>query len=125
MDELHVSLTNMLISDFRYIRSLNAHGCLKLYQNLSTIEQILSLLAPPVAGSNSNTHTLQPAHDFYRLAAAGPEKFIELAPSLPTKFTMPQYQSIFDVYYRDYSGNVDLLRTYNNQLVRLKYLLDK
>lgn len=37
---------------------------------------------------------------------------------------MQQYQSIFDVYYRDNSGDASLHRTYSNQLIRLKYLLE-
>jgi exocyst complex component 4 len=116
MDELHESLASMLIADFRYIRSLNPFGCHKLEMNVATLEQILSLI--------STSADLQSARLFYRLASAGPERFIEMAPTLPIKFTIPQYQSIFDVYYRDNTGDVSLRRTYNNQLVRLKYLLE-
>lgn len=118
MDELDESLSDMLIADFRYIRSLNSFGCHKLDMNVATLEQILSLIS---SGTNTD---LDPARQFYRLAAAGPDKFIELAPKIAQKFTMAQYQSIFEVYYRDNTGDASLRRTYNNQLVRLKYLLE-
>lgn len=118
MDELDQSLTSMLLSDFRYIRSLNAAGCHKLEMNVATLEQILALLN---SGSSSS---LELARQFYRLARAGPERFIEMVPDCPYKYTMQQYQAIFDVYYRDSSGDADVRKMYHNQLVRLKYLLD-
>lgn len=40
------------------------------------------------------------------------------------KYTMAQYQSIFDVYYHDLSGDTELRKTYMNQLVRLKYFIE-
>lgn len=118
MDELDQSLTAMLLSDFRYIRSLDAAGCHKLEMNVATLEQILALLN---SGSSAN---LEGARQFYRLAAAGPERFIELVPACPFKYSMQQYQAIFEVYYRDNSGDSDIRKLYHNQLVRLKYLLD-
>lgn len=81
------------------------------------MEQILALI-------NCENALLNRARQFYTLVEAGPEKFIELAPKLSVKFTLPQYQSIFDVYYRDASGEGSLNKTYNNQLIRLKYLLE-
>jgi exocyst complex component 4 len=118
VDELDESLVGMLLADFRYIRALNAAGCHKLQTNVSTLEQILALIS---AGSTAG---MEPARQFYRLAAAGPEKLIELAPHCEHKFALQHYQAIFDVYYRDSSGDAGLQRTHNNQLVRLKYLLE-
>lgn len=119
MDELHQNLCAMLLSGFRYIRALNSFGCHKLQMNVATLEQILALI------STGTSTELKSARDFYRLAAAGPDRFLELAPSLSHRFSMAQYQSIFDVYYRDNSGDASLRRTYNNQLVRLRYLLEE
>lgn len=122
MDELHQALTEMLISDFRYVRSLNAFGCRKLELNVATLEQILALISSTVVGAAD----LHRARTFYQLAAAGPDGFLEMAPRLPCRYTAQQYQSIFDVYYRDAAGEsgLGLQKTYQNQLIRLKYLLE-
>lgn len=37
---------------------------------------------------------------------------------------MQQYQSILDVYYRDHGGDAAMRKLHQNQLVRLKYLLE-
>lgn len=123
MDELHQALQEILVSNFRYLRKLNPDGGIqKLLLNVATLEQILSLISNTVPEAANLHRTRQ----FYHLAAAGPDHLIEVAPGLSERFTSQQYQSIFDVYYRDLSGSAgeDLRKTYNNQLVRLKYLLD-
>lgn len=67
MDGLDESLASMLLSDFRYIRSLNAFGCNKLECNVSTLEQILSLITTDKAVA------LEASRQFYRLASFGPD----------------------------------------------------
>lgn len=67
MDGLDQGLVTMLLSDFRYIRSLNAFGCNKLECNVSTLEQILSLI------TTDQVSALEAARQFYRLASSGPD----------------------------------------------------
>lgn len=47
-----------------------------------------------------------------------------MAAKMDRRFTMQQYQSILDVYYRDHAGDVTMRKLHQNQLVRLKYLIE-
>jgi len=118
MGELSTAFEEIAITDFRYIRSLNTNGISKLRANLGALEQVLAMISP------SGTSALNRVRTFYDLVQMGPD-FIEKAMSMPYKFTMQQYRSIFDVYYRaPGSESAAAIKIYNNHLIRLKYLLE-
>jgi hypothetical protein len=143
----------MLIEDFRHIRGLDALGCSKLFANVSALEQILAVInctGSPAAGTSSESYlssaslseldggsisnlgySLQAARDYYRLAAVGADHVIETIPVVQNRFTPLQYQAIFDVLYRTLEQSqptersiADIRAAYQNQLVRLKYLVE-
>lgn len=125
LNDLGASLNDMLIASFRYIRSLNQHGCGKLLMNVAALEQFLALIGGGFACGQESP--LQKAREYYLLARSGTDNLIAHASTLKTKFTMQQYKAILDVYYRDCttrSEDDSLMKKYENQLLSLKYLLE-
>lgn len=152
MDNLKITLCTILIEDFRHIRSLDTSGCFKLNANVRALEQVLAIITTGGSSLNATDRSpnlssvsennpisisargcdLQAAKDYYKLASVGVDHLIETIPQLRNRFTTHQYQAVFDVLYRgldaqqglDDEGANTLRTAYQNQLVRLKYLIE-
>lgn len=67
MDNLSECLQVILIENFRYIKSINKYGCIKLERNLASLARMLAVINP------ESVDRLRNVSDYYRLAAAGPD----------------------------------------------------
>lgn len=85
MNNLSECLQVILIEDFRYIKSINKYGCIKLERNLASLARMLAVISP------ESIERLRNVSDYYRLAAAGPDVF----------YTFFLFLFIF-IYFRNY-----------------------
>lgn len=117
------TLEEILVSGFRYVKDINAHGYGKLQAAVKSLEQLLALVC------RTSEPGLDRVRAYYELAQGGPHGLLESAKACPFQFTHRQYQAILDIHYKldqleddTTEASVALRKEYHNQIVRLNYL---
>lgn len=131
---LPISLQAFLISAYKHVRDINAHGYLKLQSALRALEQVLTLVDPRDA-----TASMDRVRAYYVLAQSGPERLLDAARDCEYRYVFGQYKALLDAWYRmdeaaeEEEGEEDSAvavddehrarrKEYHNMVVRLQYL---